>query len=331
MLELLNLSHAYGSNRVLRNINLQVESGEIFCLLGPSGCGKTTLLRIVAGLEQATAGEIRFQGQSLNHVPVHRREFGFMFQDFALFPHMNVADNVAFGLKMKGAADPATQVQEILHLVGLTGFEKRSVSQLSGGEKQRVALARSLAPRPRLLMLDEPLGSLDAALRNRLVIELHQIIKELHLSTLYVTHDQQEAFAVADRIAIMNAGRIEQVDRPDDLYQRPRTVFAARFLELNNILSLEEFQRLTGSVAVVPASAKAILLHPSGLYCDPQGKIRATIVERVFQGDVYRLRVRLDSGSLLTFNISSHEKTLAEPGDIIRITIAPDRGHSSRR
>jgi ABC-type Fe3+/spermidine/putrescine transport system ATPase subunit len=212
MLEVRDVELAFGDLPVLRGVSLEAAEGEIVCLLGPSGCGKTTLLRVIAGLEVPERGDVIFDGRSVRDVPVHRRGFGLMFQDFALFPHLDVARNAAFGLRMMGipAAERQRRVQEVLSLVGLAGFERRDVAKLSGGEKQRVALARSLAPNPRLLMLDEPLGSLDAALRERLVIEIREIIKQVGRAALYVTHDQHEAFAIADRIIIMNEGRFEQ-------------------------------------------------------------------------------------------------------------------------
>ncbi|MCB0115916.1 MAG: ABC transporter ATP-binding protein, partial [Caldilineaceae bacterium] len=207
----------------------------------PSGCGKTTLLRIVAGLEQADQGDLRIDDQDLTRIPVHRRRFGLMFQEFALFPHMTVGDNIAFGLRMAGADRPtiARRVDEMLALVNLDGYADRSVFALSGGERQRVALARSLAPNPRLLMLDEPLGSLDRTLREELMTELRRILKRVGVTALYVTHDQQEAFAVADRIVVMNRGRIEQIGTPQQVYARPATSFVARFLGLTNLIEGE--------------------------------------------------------------------------------------------
>ncbi len=223
---------------VLRGVSLDVDAGEIVCLLGPSGCGKTTLLRVVAGLEQPDQGTLHFGGEDLSQVPVHRRRFGLMFQDFALFPHLNVYDNVAYGLRMAGwkEAEIRARVAEMLALVNLGGYERRTIFELSGGERQRVALARSLAPSPRLLMLDEPLGSLDRTLRERLMVELRGILKEVGVTALYVTHDQQEAFAVADRIVVMNQGRFEQIGTPEAVYARPATPFVARFLGLNNLI-----------------------------------------------------------------------------------------------
>ncbi len=220
-------------------VSLTVDADEIICLLGPSGCGKTTLLRMIAGLETPDSGQVFFAGQEITNLAPHRRGFGMMFQDFALFPHKNVFDNVAFGLQTRGNSPQAVQerVAEMLALVDLRNFEDRDISLLSGGEQQRVALARSLAPGPQLLMLDEPLGALDRALRERLMLDLRHILKRVGVTAIYVTHDQSEAFAVAERIAVMNAGRIEQLDAPPRIYARPASPFAARFLGFHNLLT----------------------------------------------------------------------------------------------
>lgn len=219
-------------------VSLQIEAGEIVCLLGPSGCGKTTLLRLIAGLETADSGTIIFDGQDIGQVPPHKRDFGLMFQDYALFPHKNVADNIAFGLKMHGRGHDEInrRVTEMMRLVELDGYGERKVEQLSGGERQRVALARSLAVSPQLLMLDEPLGALDRALRERLMIDLRRILKQVGVTAVYVTHDQTEAFAIADKVVVMNNGHIEQIAAPQTLYRRPATPFVARFLGFGNII-----------------------------------------------------------------------------------------------
>ncbi len=236
-LEAINKTYA-GNIQALVDIHLSVAPAEILCLLGPSGCGKTTLLRVVAGLETADSGRILFNGQNLGNKPVHQRGFGFMFQDFALFPHRTVAENVAFGLRM--ANWPRTQqterVEAMLELVNLPGYGKRTIFELSGGERQRVALARSLAPNPALLMLDEPLGSLDRGLREELVEELRRILKETGVTALYVTHDQDEAMALGDRMVIMRRGHMEQVGTPTAIYTQPATPFVARFLGFTNLL-----------------------------------------------------------------------------------------------
>jgi ABC-type Fe3+/spermidine/putrescine transport system ATPase subunit len=239
LLQVSHLSKAFDGKSTLSDVSFDLDAGEIVCLLGPSGCGKTTLLRIIAGLETADNGTIIFVGQDVHNISVHERGFGLMFQDFALFPHKNVWDNVIFGLRMQNLPDDQIQRlgREALDMVGLNGFEKRDVHQLSGGERQRVALARSLAPQPRLLMLDEPLGALDRQLREELMIDLRRILQAAHLTAIYVTHDQAEAFAVADRVAVMNAGRLEQIDTPLHLYAQPATEFVARFLGMPNLIS----------------------------------------------------------------------------------------------
>lgn len=236
-LEVRRVSVQLGGGAVLEDVSLAARAGEIVALLGPSGCGKTTLLRVIAGL-QPHAGEVRWQGRSVTAVPAHRRGFGLVFQDQALFPHLDVARNVAFGLRVRawGAAERARRVGELLELVGLSGFSRRPVDALSGGEAQRVALARALAPRPRLLMLDEPLAGLDRPLREQLLADLPRILRSLRQTALFVTHDLEEALAVADRVAVMRAGRIAQVAAPRALYERPASVFVARFLGRANIL-----------------------------------------------------------------------------------------------
>ena len=232
------IDKAFDDTPVLHGIDLSIAQGETVCLLGPSGCGKTTLLRIIAGLEQPDAGRVFFEGRDITATPAHRRGFGLMFQDYALFPHLSVSDNIAFGLRMRGWSGPdiAARVSELLKLVELEGYGGRKIYELSGGQQQRVALARSLAPKPPLLMLDEPLGSLDRALRDQLLAELRRLLLQLHQTALYVTHDQIEAFAVADRVVLMNEGRIEQVATPSALYLEPATPFAAKFLGFKNIL-----------------------------------------------------------------------------------------------
>ena len=229
MLQIRGVTKSYGGQDVLQDVSLEFRDAEIVCLLGPSGCGKTTLLRIIAGLDSADRGELLFQGRDLARVPVHERNFGLMFQGYALFPHMSVEQNVAFGLRMRGSDDVISRTREILTLVGLAGMGARDVSSLSGGEQQRVALARSLAPRPALLMLDEPLASLDAGLRERLMPELRRIFRELKQTVITVTHDQHEANAIADRIAVMNAGRIEQIDSPPGALQPAAHCIRRRF------------------------------------------------------------------------------------------------------
>jgi len=240
-----NIEKSYGGKQVLHHIDLTLQTGEIGVLLGPSGCGKTTLLRIIAGLTVPDNGRIYLNDQEITNQPVHQRELGMVFQEYALFPHKNVAQNVAFGLRMHDWDKPAIEnrVNQVLELVGLSGFGPRLIHELSGGEQQRVALARSLAPAPRLILLDEPLGALDRALRERLMLELRQILKDAGnmlgrpegMTAVYVTHDQAEAFAIADKLVVLNNGRIEQIDAPQTIYRQPATPFVARFLGMENI------------------------------------------------------------------------------------------------
>ena len=233
VLEQINKKFDDGS-LILKDINLRLQRGTKLSVLGPSGSGKTTLLRLIAGLETPDSGTIFFDGQPMNDCPPHKRNFGMMFQEFALFPHLNVVDNIGFGLKMKGMdkAKIESRVKEMLLMTGLEGFEKRHIDDLSGGERQRVALARTLAPQPGLLMLDEPLSSLDRVLRKRLLIELTGIISTLNITTIFVTHDHEEAFAAGNMVIIMNQGKIEQKGTPDELIRTPKNQWIKDFLGL---------------------------------------------------------------------------------------------------
>jgi len=317
MLSVNGVSKAFGTTRVLREVSLTVADGEIACLLGPSGCGKTTLLRIVAGLEQADEGAVSYAGRDLTRVAVHQRGFGLMFQDFALFPHRNVADNIAFGLRMQGAAPDRIRqrVDEMLALVNLRGFGARRVHELSGGEQQRVALARSLAPQPQLLMLDEPLGSLDRTLRADLLSELRTILKRVGLTTLYVTHDQQEAFAIADHILIMRDGQIVQRGAPEEVYQQPANRGVAQFLGLNNLIAGRWAIGPAGAVvqtdlgplqltpalsdAAQPGDAVIVLIRPEAARAAADGApgpnlIHGQVVRRTFRGSYFGIEFQAD-------------------------------------
>ena len=222
-------------------IDLNMPPGEFFTMVGPSGCGKTTTLRMIAGFERPTSGRILLDGEDVAQTPPHRRNVNTVFQSYALFPHLNVADNVAFGLKYKKVtkAERATAVAEALALVQLTGFEKRKPGQLSGGQQQRVALARALVLRPRVLLLDEPLGALDARLRKDLQVELKTLQETLGITFVFVTHDQEEALTMSDRVAVMNGGRVEQSGPPQQMYEEPATLFVADFLGVSNLIPAE--------------------------------------------------------------------------------------------
>lgn len=238
MLEVHNISKTYEGRPLLKDISFAVGAGETVCLLGKSGSGKSTLLRIIAGLEEAEAGRILWDRVDLASTPPHLRDFGLVFQDYALFPHLNVYDNVAFGLKMRRMAQEeiSRHVASALEMVNLSGFEARNVTDLSGGEQQRVALARALAPRPRLLMFDEPLGALDRALREDLLNELRAILHQTNIPAIYVTHDQEEAFAIADRVLILHAGDILREGAPADVWANPGSAWVAEFLGLGNVI-----------------------------------------------------------------------------------------------
>ncbi|MDQ6818166.1 MAG: ABC transporter ATP-binding protein [Actinomycetota bacterium] len=231
-------------------LDLEIEDGEFFCLLGPSGCGKTTTLNLIGGFAAPTTGEIRIAGELVNTTPPHRRKVNTVFQSYALFPHLNVRENVAFGLRMAKVkrSETDTRVNEALHLVALESYADRYPGQLSGGQQQRVAVARALVNRPAVLLLDEPLGSLDLKLRKRLQVELSQIQREIGTTFVFVTHDQGEAMAMADRIAVMNAGRIEQVGTPREIYHHPASRFVADFIGESNFIPVE---RLSDAVVTV--------------------------------------------------------------------------------
>jgi len=237
-LEIKGIFKSFGSTPVLRGVSLAMEETQILCILGPSGSGKTTLLRVIAGLEHPEQGSVLFKGRDLRNTRPHLRRFGMMFQEYALFPHLDVSGNIAFGLHMLGLSrsEIAKRTGEMLSLVGLQGLSGRNVSELSGGERQRVALARSLAPYPRLLLLDEPLGSLDRGLREKLLGDLRKILRRIGMTTIVVTHDQAEAFAIADTIAVMDQGEIAQMDTPENLYRQPANPEVARFLGLVNLV-----------------------------------------------------------------------------------------------
>ncbi len=340
-----HISKHFDDTPALQGISLEVAQGEILCLLGPSGCGKTTLLRIIAGLEQPDSGRVLFQGRDVTPIPSHRRGVGLMFQDYVLFPHMTVGENIAFGLKMQGWSRRAIKerVQELLQLIAMPGYANRRVYELSGGQQQRVALARSLAPSPQLLMLDEPLGALDRTLRDQLLLELRDILKRLGQTAIYVTHDQVEAFAVADRVALMRAGRIEQIDTPEALYLRPATPFVARFLGMTNLLSGELLQRHPPRVrtslgpltlaqippSLQPGNPVTLVIRPESARLGREplpgpNVLTATLINRSFRG-AHTLVQLLgpDQRTRLTFEIPG-PRCIAQPGETLYLHLDPD-------
>ena len=351
MLQARGLSSAYDGTPVLRHIDLDVPGGQLLCVLGPSGSGKSTLLRVIAGLELPTAGSVRLDGRDLAGVPPHERDVGLMFQDYALFPHRDVGENVAFGLRMQGQGTAArrNRVAELLELVGLPGAQRRSVSQLSGGEQQRVALARALATSPRLLMLDEPMGSLDRSLRERLPDELRTIFSQLGLTVIYVTHDQDEALGVADRVVLLDGGRLVADGTPEELWNAPPDEWTARFLGFRNIApgrfgdgllrtpwgDLPTAAVAADAAAVAAsggsahpadaASAVTVVLRPGSVVADTAGPIAGRVSARRFRGDHVLLLVEVPDAPLL--HVEARDGELPAVGAPIRLAVLPGGAH----
>ncbi len=322
---------AYGSRVAVHPLDLSVAGASIVAVLGPSGSGKSSLLRVIAGLEPATGGRITLDGRDVTSVPAHERGIGLMFQDFALFPHRDVAGNVGFGLRMRGDERRAAQrrVAEVLDLVGLPGAEARSVSALSGGEQQRVALARALAPEPRLLMLDEPMGSLDRALRERLPAELRSIALRLGLTMLYVTHDQEEAFGVADRVVILREGRVVADGAPEALWAHPPDAFTASFLGFRNVADVAVRAGIAATpwgpleVPGVQDGGVTLVLRPESLALAGDGRLAGVVETRRFRGDHVRVVVTTDAGAPLELEV--RDGRLPEAGERVAITVDPVR------
>ncbi|MFF4056761.1 ABC transporter ATP-binding protein [Streptomyces sp. NPDC001668] len=323
----------FGGRAVLDGVGLDVAEHEIVCVLGPSGSGKSTLLRVVAGLQPLDGGRVSLDGRDQGGVPAHRRGVGLMFQDHQLFPQRDVGANVAFGLRMRGAgrAQQDERVRELLDLVGLPAAARRAVGALSGGEQQRVALARALAPRPRLLMLDEPLGQLDRSLRERLVVELRELFGRLGTTVLAVTHDQGEAFALADRVVVMRDGRIAQSGTPLEVWQRPADEFVARFLGFENVVegtvAGEAADTVWGKVPVPPGAAqgvRSVLVRPAGvrLVAADEG-LRCTVTARTFRGTHVAVHLRpADEGPRL--EAACALRVAPEVGDAVGVEFDPD-------
>jgi thiamine transport system ATP-binding protein len=315
-----------GGKPIVRGVSLTARAGETVAVLGPSGCGKTTLLRMIAGLARPSRGRVLFDGADITGVATHRRGFGMMFQDFALFPHLDVAGNVEFGLREHGVAskERPARVARLLERVGLAGYGKRTVETLSGGERQRVALARALAPEPRLLMLDEPLGALDRGLKERLTAELATTLHELDIPAVYVTHDQFEAFAIADRLAIMRDGEVVREGAPEEVYREPGTEFVARFLGFDNLVEgVFEGERLVTAVGewaysgAAPGAALVLLRNEGVALVEGPGPgvVRGTLAGRLFQGDGQRVTVKC-GGQDLRFELAGSAPLPAEGSEV---------------
>ncbi|MFJ3926969.1 ABC transporter ATP-binding protein [Streptomyces sp. NPDC090022] len=336
MLALDAVTVRFGERAVVEAVSLDVAEHEIVCVLGPSGSGKSTLLRVIAGLQPVASGRVLLGGADQAAVPVHRRGVGLMFQDHQLFPHRDVGRNVAFGLRMRGLARSASesQVAGLLELVGLPGAERRPVASLSGGEQQRVALARALAPSPRLLMLDEPLGQLDRSLRERLVVELRALFSRLGTTVLAVTHDQGEAFALADRVVVMRDGHIAQAGTPLEVWRRPASEFVARFLGFENVVpaTVSGTAATTpwGRIPVPPGSPQGehrLLVRPAGVTLDSSGLgssgLDCVVQARTFRGGHVTLTLRPADGPVLEAECDLARAP--EAGDPVAVRFAPDQ------
>ncbi|MEH3131327.1 MAG: ABC transporter ATP-binding protein [Mycolicibacterium neoaurum] len=330
--ELQELTRTFGSVRALDGLNLRIEPGELVALLGPSGCGKTTAMRILAGLEEATSGKVLIDGRDISRVPANKRDMGMVFQAYSLFPHLTVLDNVAFGLKMRGvgAVERRSRAAEMLELVGLSAQSGRYADELSGGQQQRVALARALAVRPRVLLLDEPLSALDAKVRTQLRDEIRRVQLEVGTTTLFVTHDQEEALAVADRVGVMNAGRLEQLAAPAELYAHPATPFVADFVGLSNKVAATVSGGTAGLLGVkVPALPGSVdgtgvaMVRPESVtvQADPAGE--ATVVAVAFLGAISRVSVTLADGAALYAQMNSSAARAFAPGDRVTVGLEP--------
>ena len=311
VLEVRAVSKAFGVNHVVRDVSLSVERGELFALLGPSGCGKTTVLRMIAGFETPDRGEVLLDGKDIAHLKPYARSVSTVFQNYALFPHLTARQNVEFGLKHKGnaGANLGKRVQKVLELVQMSGKEERFPARLSGGEKQRIALARSLAIEPDLLLLDEPLSALDPKLRKQVRGELKDLQRRVGITFIIVTHDQEEAMAMADRVALMNKGVLEQIGTPEDIYLRPRTRFVAGFLGSVN---------WRGDYGVRPEAVRIASTPPgNGAHSQP-GRIHSSL----FLGNCFHVEARLADGTALTAEVSRMDQSFS-PGENVHLWWQP--------
>jgi len=312
-----DVSRHYGEVRAVDRVSIEIRDGEFFSMLGPSGSGKTTCLRLIAGFEQPTSGSIRIHRNEAAGLPPYERDVNTVFQDYALFPHMNVLDNVAYGLKVKGVAKAERyhRAEEALGMVALAGYGKRKPAQLSGGQRQRVALARALVNRPRVL-LDEPLGALDLKLREQMQVELKKLQRQLGITFIFVTHDQSEALSMSDRVAVFNKGRIEQVDTPGNLYRRPATRFVAEFVGTANVLRGDLAQRLLGESRPHSLRPEHVRFGRAG---EGELEVSGTLFDVQYMGASSRYEIELENGVRLVAALPNgeREEQRPKPGDAV--------------
>lgn len=327
---------AYDNKRVLENISLQLDDGEIACLLGPSGCGKTTLLRAIAGFQALQCGEISSGSKVLSTSdftsPTENRQIGMVFQDFALFPHLSIGDNICFGIRHQSKLDKQQRLAELLELIGLVGFDERYPHELSGGQQQRVALARAMASKPRLLLLDEPFSSMDLELRSSLAREIRDILKHEGITSVMVTHDQHEAFNMADRIGVLNDGKLLQWADAQTLYHRPETAFVAHFVGKSNFLQGEVIEKGVKTVlGISPLSEQqvfkkgqqvSVLIRPEYLKLDESSSINAELISRQFRGGFCLYVLRLATGESVQVLVSSLMQH--KLGDLVGLALSAD-------
>jgi putative spermidine/putrescine transport system ATP-binding protein len=321
---LANVTKSYNKKNVLENINLHISDGEFVTILGPSGCGKSTILRIVTGLVAPDVGDISIDDAVINNVSVKDRNVGMVFQQYALFPNLTAYENIAFGLRIKKL--PAEEIKkEVEYLVKLVGLEEKQnnyPAELSGGQQQRVALARALAVRPKVLLLDEPLSALDAQIRKKLQKQLRQIQQELNMTMVLVTHDQEEAMTVSDRIVIMNAGKIEQIGTPTEVYTKPSTTFIAQFIGSYNLFTAEQVTALLPTIALAPASYYALrpeLVHVQTY--EGYNKITAVVKDIVMTGNI--LKIELEANGVSFHSEQLHQQQTVAVGDTVEVFVSP--------
>ena len=309
-LELKNINKKFNETVALDNIHLEINDGEFFSLLGPSGSGKTTCLKVIGGFEQPDSGNVSLFNENVTDIPPFKRNVNTVFQDYALFPHMNVEENVCYSLKIKKIPkmEQESQVEEILSTVKLTGYEKRKPSELSGGQRQRVALARSLINKPKILLLDEPLGALDLKLREQMQIELKNLQRQFQITFIYVTHDQQEALSMSDRIAIFNDGKIEQVDTPDNIYKNPKTAFVADFIGTTSLVSKQlaaELFNYNSAFSIRPENIK--INNEQDSKSEFNAKVVVTDIQ--FQGSYYKILCKANDLTLTALHYVDTQNT----------------------